>query len=94
MKPTAFLINAARGGLVVEQDLADALHAGTIAGAAVDVVSVEPMKPDNPLLKAKNCIITPHIAWASFAARKRLMQATADNIRAFQAGTPVNIINS
>jgi glycerate dehydrogenase len=93
MKPTAFLINAARGGLVVEQDLADALNAGTIAGAAVDVVSVEPIKPNNPLLKAKNCIITPHIAWASLAARQRLMQATADNIRAFQEGKPTNVIN-
>ncbi|MDO8521988.1 MAG: D-2-hydroxyacid dehydrogenase [bacterium] len=93
MKPTAFLINAARGGLVVEQDLADALNAGTIAGAAVDVVSVEPIKADNPLLKAKNCIITPHIAWASLAARQRLMQSTAENIRAFQSGKPVNVIN-
>jgi len=93
MKPTAFLINAARGGLVVEQDLADALNAGTIAGAAVDVVSVEPIKPDNPLLKAKNCIITPHMAWASLAARQRLMQATAENIRAFQASKPMNVIN-
>lgn len=93
MKPGAFLINAARGGLVVEQDLADALNAGTIAGAAVDVVSVEPIKPDNPLLTAKNCIITPHIAWASLTARQRLMRSTAENIRAFQAGTPTNVIN-
>ncbi|MEK7107192.1 MAG: D-2-hydroxyacid dehydrogenase [Patescibacteria group bacterium] len=93
MKPTAFLINAARGGLVVEQDLADALNAGKIAGAAVDVVSVEPIKPDNPLLKAKNCIITPHMAWASLEARQRLMQATAENIRAFQEGKPTNVIN-
>ena len=93
MKPTAFLINAARGGLVVEQDLADALNDGVIAGAAVDVVSVEPIKPDSPLLKAKNCIITPHIAWASLAARQRLMQSTAENIRAFQEGKPLNVIN-
>ena len=93
MKPTAFLINAARGGLVVEQYLADALNAGRIAGAAVDVVSSEPIKSDNPLLKAKNCIITPHIAWASLSARQRLMQATAENIRAFIAGKPMNVIN-
>ena len=93
MKPTAFLINAARGGLVAEQDLADALNAGVIAGAAVDVVSVEPIQSDNPLLKAKNCIITPHIAWASLAARQRLMQSTAENIRAFQEGKPINVIN-
>ena len=93
MRSTAFLINTARGGLVNEQDLADALNAGKIAGAAVDVVSFEPIKPDNPLLTAKHCIITPHIAWASLEARKRLMQATAENIRAFLAGTPVNVVN-
>ena len=93
MKSSAFFINTARGGLVVEQDLADALNGGKIAGAAVDVVSIEPIRQDNPLLKAKNCIITPHIAWASLEARKRLMQATAENIRAFFAGTPTNVVN-
>ena len=93
MKPTAFLINAARGGLIVEQDLAHALNAGVIAGAAVDVVSSEPIKTDNPLLKARNCIIPPHMAWASLAARQRLMQATAENIQAFQSGKPINVVN-
>ncbi len=93
LKPTAFLINTARGVLVVEQDLADALNAGKLAGAAMDVVSAEPIKPDNPLLQARNCLITPHMAWASLAARRRLMQTTAENIRAFQAGKPVNVVN-
>ncbi len=93
MKPSAFLINTARGGLVVEADLADALNAGRIAGAAVDVVSTEPISPRNPLLSAKNCIITPHIAWAALAARRRLMAATADNIAAFQAGRPINVVS-
>src|SRR3989338_11293542 len=93
MRATAFLINTARGGLVHQKDLADALNGGRIAGAAVDVVSFEPIKPDNPLLTAKNCIITPHIAWASLEARKRLMRATAENIRAFLAGTPINVVN-
>jgi len=93
MKPDAFFINAARGGLVVERDLADALNAGRIAGAAVDVVSTEPIRPDNPLLSAKNCLITPHIAWASLAARQRLMKTTADNVAAFITGSPINVVN-
>lgn len=93
MKPSAFLINTARGPLVNEQDLADALNRGTLAGAAVDVVSAEPIVSENPLLTAKNCLITPHIAWASLEARKRMMQTTAENIAAFINGTPVNIIN-
>ncbi|MBN2210746.1 MAG: hypothetical protein JW709_05055, partial [Sedimentisphaerales bacterium] len=93
MRPHAFFINAARGGLVNEQDLADALNAGKLAGAAVDVVSAEPIKADNPLLKAKNCIITPHHAWATLAARMRLMQTTADNIKAFIKGQPINVVN-
>ncbi len=93
MKREAFFINTARGGLVVEQDLADALNAGRIAGAAVDVVSVEPIRPDNPLLSARNCLITPHLAWASLAARRRLMAATARNIEAYLAGKPMNVVN-
>ena len=93
MRADAFLINTARGGLMVERDLADALNNDKIAGAAIDVVAVEPIRADNPLLRAKNIIITPHMAWASLAARKRLMTVTAENIRAFQRGKPVNVVN-
>ena len=92
MKPTAFLINTARGGLVNEADLAAALDAGTIAGAGLDVLSVEPPPASNPLLSAKNCIITPHIAWATRNARRRLLDVTATNIRAFLAGKPQNVV--
>ncbi len=93
MKPTAFLINTARGGLVDEQDLATALDEGHIAGAGLDVLTKEPPAADNPLRTAKNCVITPHIAWASRPARQRLMDVTAANIRAFLAGTPQNVVN-
>jgi glycerate dehydrogenase len=93
MKRSAFFINTARGGLVDEQALADALNAGELAGAAVDVVSVEPMRPDNPLLRARNCIITPHMAWGSLAARRRLMATTVRNVEAFLAGCPINVVN-
>ena len=93
MGPHAFLINTARGGLVNEPDLAQALNAGKIAGAAVDVVSSEPIRPGNPLLKAKNCIVTPHQAWATLAARQRLMQTTAGNIAAFIQGKPIHVVN-
>ena len=93
MKKTAFLLNAARGPLVNERDLAEALAAGALAGAAVDVVSSEPIKPDNPLLGAPRCIVTPHMAWASREARSRLMHTTAQNIRAFLDGKPVNVVN-
>ena len=93
MKRNSFLVNAARGQLINEADLAEALNTGKIAGAALDVVSTEPIRPDNPLLKAGNCIITPHIAWASFEARKRLMHTVAENIKAFLKGTIQNRVN-
>ncbi len=93
MKRSAFLINTARGALVNEADLAAALDEGVIAGAALDVVSREPIESDNPLLRARNCLITPHLAWASLAARQRLMTTVAGNIRAFLAGSPVNVVN-
>ena len=93
MKPTAYLINTARGSLVNEADLAGALRQGRPAGAALDVVSVEPIAPDNPLLSAPNLTLTPHIAWATLAARRRLMQITAANLEAFLAGKPVNVVS-
>ena len=94
MKPTALLINTARGRLIDEAALAHALLQEWIAGAGLDVVSVEPMRPDNPLRSARNCIITPHIAWATLAARRRLMEATVANVRAFLAGRPIHVVNS
>jgi glycerate dehydrogenase len=93
MKPTAFFINAARGGLVNEADLAAALNRGTIAGAGLDVVAHEPMLADNPLLAARNCIFTPHLAWASLAARRRLMGIVASNVATFLSGRPANVVN-
>lgn len=93
MKDGAFLINTSRGPVLVEQDVADALNSGKLAGAGVDVVSVEPIKKDNPLLKAKNCIITPHFAWAPLEARKRLMDTLVKNIEAFMNNSPVNVVN-
>lgn len=92
-KPTAYLINTARGGLIDENALAAALNEGKIAGAALDVMTSEPPKADNPLLHAKNCIITPHMAWASLEARVRLLHATEDNVRAFLQNTPINKVN-
>lgn len=93
MKDGVIIINNSRGLLIIEQDLADALNSGKVAAADVDVVSTEPIRNDNPLLKAKNCIITPHISWASKESRQRLMDIAVDNLRQFQNGTPVNIVN-
>ncbi len=93
MKSTAYLINTARGPLINEKDLAKALNEEQIAGAATDVLSVEPPSKDNPLLTAKNLIITPHIGWATRAARERLMKIATDNLRAFLKGTPRNVVN-
>jgi glycerate dehydrogenase len=93
MKPTAYLINTSRGPLVKDPDLAEALRQGKLAGAALDVVSTEPIPPDNPLLKAPNITITPHIAWAALAARRRLMKITAENVAAFLARKPINVVN-
>jgi len=90
MKPSAFLLNTSRGPVVDEEALAAALNSGRIAGAGLDVLSVEPPAPDNPLLSARNCIITPHIAWANQATRKRLMATAVDNLRAFLEGRPRN----
>ncbi len=92
MKPTAFLINTSRGPLVVEQDLADALNAGRIAGAAVDVLSTEPPAEDNALLSARNCLVTPHIAWATREARARLLDGAIQNLAAFLGGSPSNVV--
>lgn len=94
MKQTAFLVNTGRGPLINEQELADALNSGEIAGAGLDVLSVEPASIENPLPKAKNCYITPHIAWATFEARTRLMEIAAANLKAFIKGSPVNVVNN
>jgi glycerate dehydrogenase len=93
MKPTAFLVNTGRGPLINEQDLAEALNSGKIAGAGLDVLSVEPAQPENPLPKAKNCTITPHIAWATFEARTRLMNIATENLKSFIGGNPQNVVN-
>jgi glycerate dehydrogenase len=94
MKKSAFFLNTSRGPIVVEQDLADALNSGLIAGAGLDVLSVEPPSPNNPLLTAKNCLITPHIAWATKEARTRLMAITENNLASYLDKNPVNIVNN
>lgn len=93
MKPTAFLLNTSRGPLIDEAALAEALNAGLIAGAGLDVLSVEPPPASNPLFQAKNCFITPHIAWATHAARSRLMSTAVANLDAFLKGKPQNVVN-
>jgi glycerate dehydrogenase len=93
MKDGVMIINTSRGPLVVEQDLAEALNSGKVAGAALDVVSTEPIGSSNVLLKAQNCIITPHIAWAPRESRNRLMNIAVDNLKAFLSGSPVNVVN-
>jgi len=93
MKNSAFLLNTSRGPIIVDSDLADALNNGVIAGAGIDVLSVEPPSKDNPLFKAENCIVTPHIAWATKESRSRLMDITINNLNAFISGSPINVVN-
>ncbi|MBR1858151.1 MAG: D-2-hydroxyacid dehydrogenase, partial [Selenomonadaceae bacterium] len=93
MKDGVIIINNSRGPLIVEQDLRDALDSGKVYAAGLDVVSTEPIKSDNPLLGAKNCIITPHISWAPKESRQRLMDIAVDNVSAFLSGKPINVVN-
>jgi len=94
MKDGVILINNARGQLINEQDVADALNAGKIAAAGLDVVYTEPIRGDNPLLKAKNCIITPHISWAPIESRQRIMDCAVANVKAYMEGAPINVVNA
>lgn len=94
MKSSAFLINTSRGPLIIDEDLADALNQGVIAGAGLDVLSMEPPMRDNALLKSRNCIVTPHIAWATKEARSRLMNIAVKNVEGFLLKQPVNVVNS
>ena len=93
MKDGVIILNNSRGPLIAEQDLADALNCGKVYAAGLDVVSTEPIRGDNPLLKARNCLITPHISWAPRESRQRLMDIAADNLAQFLKGTPVNVVN-
>lgn len=93
MKDGVIIINNSRGQMVVEQDLADALNSGKVAAAALDVVSTEPIRGDNPLLKAKNCILTPHMSWGAKESRQRIMDYTVENVKSYIAGKPQNVVN-
>ncbi|MCI8802230.1 MAG: D-2-hydroxyacid dehydrogenase [Oscillibacter sp.] len=93
MKDGVIIINNSRGQMVVEQDLADALNSGKVAAAALDVVSAEPIREDNPLLKARNCIITPHMSWGARESRQRIMDCTVENVKAFLEGAPIHVVN-
>ncbi len=93
MKPSAVIINTARGGVIEENALTEALNNGKLRGAGIDVLDIEPMRPNHPYLTAKNCYITPHIAWGSLEARTRLIDLVAENLRAFENGDPINVVN-
>ncbi len=94
MKPSAVIINTARGGVIEESALTEALNAGKIRGAGIDVLDIEPMRPNHPYLTAKNCYITPHVAWGSLEARTRLIDLVAENLRAFENGNPIHVVNA
>lgn len=93
MKDGVIILNNSRGGLINEQDLADALHSGKVYGAGLDVMAVEPIEKDNPLLSAPNCFITPHISWAALDTRRRLIRFAIDNVKKFIEGNPINVVN-